>query len=607
MGRHLKCQKGLPEGKFRIPLVQKDTVLVANRIAGTGDGNVLIELANGRVSLISESLLDEDFDVFEHQNQSDLPIKFLAFEDAVKADWMSIQPAELHRMLNQDKFGLYLENSKKVHHEHEEVVTNTSSTLSSLRYYPEKRSYENLVHAIRNDVPTQLARGRLWNQGISLASLAFEIDTDLGLEIAEANLHMATRKSLVRAFMVYTELQFAANQHSKVNRILQNYEKWKIPDRKYSFLRDVLLEKVSTEDPWQMYQYYLLSGNYKKADAKLEHFKSLNADQKKLFREAQERLSRSRDPIFSLLSEKEKVVFLQHIERLKKKLAYCGRPVLEKYGSFELEELFIELDLLKDTYGNRSLEYSNLLLYILEQRGYDGPRFDSGDLLWAGIFIKEFYGPIRAASVFALTQKTGTINYTGTSHGKDATRAQFVTESSFYFVSCLEKDNFNQLHDHNLLPLAKEITWHSFQTGSRAKVGSAAHNYTSLATEMHRKMLHMTDEAEKVIEFYGDIQQNSQTTAEKNGAIMRQAEYLAFSEYKPEDALDLLSPLMDDMRDGYDKLFVFRVIARIGKKFHEVRGRVESIHVELMSSAEFDEKAETRLEQIYTLNPYLKK
>jgi len=528
-----KHRKYIPVGialliLFSIFLVRKDR----------GRGNLSIQLADGRyINAVACQLTSPDLLKVTFQNgvESFVPTKLLHPKKAEKyldgsvhtqgsveksdlpapeypvADWFTEQPVELIALIKSDSYGEYKSDvpyqESLIPKGTLEGTPDAGVTLSDLRYYPGKRSLANFSTALANELPKTLSKPRLAPGLDGLLSTALSLDRQYAVAIAEAMVRFAPKNDYVHSVELLCEVYFRAGEKEKLTALVKAPEKWILKSKKTKIFDELQLKSDDGfAQSWFEVQLALLSG----ADAKeVERLLTLSetaieevppkkqAKLRQLVTQARNRQTFSKKP-YEALGEQDRERLESIAKRYDTKLKMRDVPLLERYAFMSEADILAEIKVHSQVYGNMSNQTADLILYLMEQRGYDGVGISVGDLLWGGIHTKGAYGKKRSLPIFSLAQKTAVLN-PGPSHSKQTLSNQFGVEAGLYFSEAMKgKDAMLEmkfLHAHLM-----EITEKSIKISKSSPVHSAAGHYrTSMTRERWGKMAQLPEYRDQLI------------------------------------------------------------------------------------------------------------
>jgi len=392
-----------------------------------------------------------------------------------KAEWLSVESWELVEALLDEKvearIGSYETIGKKRERKRTKIKVE-EVTLNDLRYYPNKRTVEGLIHVLERDIEKVLSKGEGQINLGKYIPIAADLDISIAIELAEADLRQATHKNRRKKVERCLELYLLSDQDDKLADFFSDPYDW-LPATKSPTLKP-LLRRLESKVPDEMeYKLYsdLLEGN-------LDRFT------KRYLKQKETTGSFSAKSILTDLAigTPHKLGSIDDlIQRVKLTASVRQLPFLERMAKFTEGELVSRLPVQSELYGAMSAEVTNTVLYLIEQRRYCGADIPVGTLLWAGIYASS-QDNLRAAPLFHLTQKTAGVNFTGQYWGKGALQSQFGVEASGYYIECFErnedlrqKEPFKQTA-HQMSDFAYELAFDSPENSKARRYGYMAFN-----------------------------------------------------------------------------------------------------------------------------------
>lgn len=453
---------------------------------------IMVRFSNGVTSKVPKKIVDETkspeifrYSVNERFIDQEREMSKVLYE---KADWLTLQPYETVSYSKSNNFALYKSdlNERSTKLPEGNVKPDENITFHDLRYYPEKRSYENFKLAFQKEIPNLLSKPRENPRLETFLRMVLEIDDEYSKSLAEASLRFSDKKTYVDSFEVLCEVYYKTGDFKELERIVSRYSKWRVSKGNTKLFKNLYYE---TSDPitqvWLDVQYAVLTGANVEKPIERAGLLVNNDDSKKnqkyqkLIVKAVDRNIFHKNP-FENLSEVDKIKIEEVSHKYKNLLDQQDVPLLERYAYLSEEELLSKINLYSKVYGNMSNETADVILYLLEQRNYDGVKIPVNDLLWSAIHTMGDYDKYRAMPIFSLTQKTAVLN-PGDSHSKKVLSEQFGVEAGLYYARTFHGKN-SQKKLSGLLTHMEELTRKSVELSKNAAKQSKAYSYRSIVT-----------------------------------------------------------------------------------------------------------------------------
>jgi hypothetical protein len=401
---------------------------------------------------------------------------------------VGITPAELAKKLKDiSGFGTYATDKPRA----PIVATNRVAeaggpALERLYYYPQERSLPRLLGALQKELPGMLAKLETKVNLDRALNVAFAVDTATAVCVAEANLRLCDEADVPKALLQLASAYQAAGEMGKLKGMLRKTEdrglktedSFVIPARK-TFIPEldaVLPPRPVGEDAlnlWHNHQLALLKGDLHEAKETARQL-SVVSEQlsvgtapevallKKLAAAAQARVDRLETGIVnrqaakpaqddtstaqssSLSSLHSSPSALSAAFAAIERLATTGHePLTNRLAKLSDEQVVEMVKQSAATYGRMSDETADLILYLIEQRDYNGTEIPVDVLLWAGIHVKA-QRPARSIPILAEAQRVGMLRWWD---AKQETAAQFAVEAGVYLAECVVQDKKTRLMD----------------------------------------------------------------------------------------------------------------------------------------------------------------
>jgi hypothetical protein len=256
---------------------------------------------------------------------------------------------------------------------------------------------------------------------------------------------------------------------------------------------------------WRNHQTALARGEVQRASTLLEQVKQmpiedLTKKEAKAFKRvvpiAERRMNRFREGLLAGLDEKTKQQVLTQFDHVDYLLSTLGMPKVAAWATLTEDQL---LDLVKKTAENKGRQHvqtTDLALYVIEQRGYDGVEIDIGTLLWGGISVQESYGGLRSIPMFILTQKTGVLNR-GRTHSQQTLSDQFAVEAAIYAQQRM-REELTVRRQPEIKRLMIDLTERAYHLSAKAPKQSPAYGYHRMAASSHATAMKINGDKKKV-------------------------------------------------------------------------------------------------------------
>lgn len=425
-----------------------------------------------------------------------------------RADWMPRQPAELVRVLRAPGFGEYRTDLPRRAATMPTAADRTpradGPNVGRLFYYAGERNLPDLLGAMSREVPGAINRLQLRNFLNQPLKVALSVDGETARRIAEAAVRMAAPGDAPAMLTQWVQIVRDHGRDSDLHAFLAAGERFLLPaDNGFLPEIDAVLYPLDGETPealWQHHQLALLLGDAQRAAQTLRRFETaLAADpalQKKhgkLLAGARARLLRLTNGIGAGLDASGQDALAGILRRTADDLANDGVPMVERLAGRSIPDLIETLASYSSIYGEQSDHVCDLLLYLIEQRRYDGLDIPIGTLLWGGIHIQSHYCRMRAIPVFALAQKTGVLNR-GPTHSRQVLSDQFAAEAGIYAWRMVRGRHYRErprhVHDTIEAMLLKSISigLNAPERGKASHYGRLAQrNYWSALLSVRKK------------------------------------------------------------------------------------------------------------------------
>jgi hypothetical protein len=462
--------------------------------SSVSDDRLEVFFASGIKSIVSKSTLNANgvsrwFTGETHHKGSVTEPRFVSVTYPV-AGWFTHQPVKLIELVNAENFGVYKSDISYdlslVKRGRRKLKPVEGVSLSDLRYYPQKRSYANFQAAIERDLPAQIVKPKI-NPGVdALLRIALSLDKVYSVALAEATVRYSSKSDYVQSVETLCEVYLRTGNKRQLSKFINDHETWRVSRDESDLFKTLSVTGESDlSRAWFSFQLAILSG---KSNSKIESrlgefldvFEGANNKQKKRFiavkKQAEAREIFHDDP-FQNLNEEGKLKLRSVASRYAFQLKSLDIPLLERYALLSEEKIIDDIKLYSRVYGNMSNKMVDLILYLMEQRGYDGVDIAVSDLLWGGIHIQGEYGKKRAMPVFALAQKTAVMN-PGSTHSKQILAQQFAVESGVYYCKSL-KDKFYIIRNPELSLVGLEMSQKGIEIAYDDNSGTYAKRYSA--------------------------------------------------------------------------------------------------------------------------------
>ncbi|GEM_PF-6053821 len=442
---------------FPLPLADGRELYVA-AVSGERVGLVELYFSNGQKGWLPSSLLapELDIDALREKTRDVIPglprQKELEYPEAA---WLELEPSEFSWLCEPETLGMYPSDRRvgELHSAKEEewVPVEEAPALSEMRYFADKRSLPNLLGALQKELPGMMGKYRLDPVGNDALHLAAGLDGEAAIVFAERSLRYCSNSEYAQRLECYLRLCADAGKYEVVSEFLKrDGHLW---DPKYSAAKAAserigsLLASGNVQGAWAQHQVSLWQGDLSRAAKHLERVPAQleQAAQKqkktwaKLAPQVEGRMLRLQaSSLEEWATGEEQHAVREALSRVERQVAYRNVPMLERYATLPIPELLQELRARVATYGRASEPVSDFILYLLEQRGYNGTDIPIDQLLWNAIAVRGRGDDPRAAGMFLLTQKTGGIGFDPNKiYGRWAMNNKFTTEAGVYLVKVL--------------------------------------------------------------------------------------------------------------------------------------------------------------------------
>jgi len=369
--------------------------------------------------------------------------------------------------------------------------------FSDLRYYPKKRTRPALLQVLGQDLEKVLSKEKGLLDLTKYLPIATDIDLELAVELAEADLRQATGKTRKRKTVICLELYLLADETDKIKDFLDDPYDW-VPEYRVPALAALLKANAGkgADSEFRTAYGHLLTGNVK------------------AFRKKQVGVTASgEESPFGHLALDQSVKAGSYeglIGTLKTKFTVREFAFLERMAVFTNEEVISDIEVLSEVFGAMSSPVADRVLYLIEQRRYCGTGIPVRNLLWTGIYVKG-RDAVRAAPVFHLAQKTAGMNFTGQYWGKGAIQAQFGVESAGYFLECFEEHK-KLVKRPPYRQAADGMTAFAYQLAINSPDSSKARGYASMAFQNRRKVLSNPADTGPLVDFLRTVATSSKSS-----------------------------------------------------------------------------------------------
>jgi hypothetical protein len=568
--------KGISKG-FKLDL-KDGRSLYAAQVQAVDEGNFLeLYFPIGRVTLAQSIFTPETLEQFgdgavhtiegwsleDHQPH----VK----NDAPPAEWLSMEASEVAlRTRGFSGFGIYASDKpyqriSKV--AKDRTVAEKSPGLSKMFYYRDRRNFPALLKSLQ-DFPKTFEKIEIKNRLNQALVIATSLDTETAVALAECQVRMASPNELPAALSKLIETYYTSGQFVELQKMAERREDY-VPVMTVPFPPEIadnyyFKSRKDVKTSWRNHQTALARGEVQRAATLLEQVKQMPIEDltkkeakafKKVVPIAERRMNRFREGLLAGLDEKTQQQVLKQFDYVDFLLSTLGTPKVAAWATLTEDQL---LDLVKKTAENKGRQHvqtTDLALYLIEQRGYDGVEIDIGTLLWGGISVQESYGRIRSLPMFILTQKTGVLNR-GQTHSQQTLSDQFVVQSAPYAKKAIGRDRTYRKIDE-LRPVIFDIMDRSIEISSKAPGHTKAYGYHYMAVSAKRTLFSIYGDNQGQLEYTKSLMNDRHPTIRlrsklslgkgrhRNGGTERAIELLKSAAKEYRSPADVWRPIFE--------------------------------------------------------------
>jgi hypothetical protein len=454
--------------------------------------------------------------------------------EAPRAEWLSMEASEVTlRIRSFSGFGIYTSDKPFQRISivaKDRAVADSSPGLSKMFYYRDRRNFPALLNSLQT-FPETFEKIEVKNRLGQAQVIASSLDTETAVALAECQLRMASPKELPAAISNLIETYYTSGRFVELEKMAKQRENY-VPVMTVPFPPEVAdaYQLTAGEDVktlWRNHQTALAKGEVQRASTLLEQFKQAPteglpkkeaATVKKVVSIAENRMKRFREGLLGGLEEGTKEQVLNQFDYVDFLLSTLGMPKVAAWATLTEDQL---LDLVMKTAENKGRQHvqtTDLALYLIEQRGYDGVEIDIGTLLWGGISVQESYGGLRSIPMFILTQKTGVLNR-GETHSQQTLSDQFAVEAGIYALQRMQKE-LTVRKQPEIKRLMLDLTEHAYHLSAQAPKQSKAYGYHSMAASSYTTAMKNYDDKKKVEMLYRRIFEESPSASVRQDACL---------------------------------------------------------------------------------------
>ncbi len=366
-----------------------------------------------------------------------------------------VQPDKLADILSDRiEFGSYYLDEEQPRTGIDRTPDRDPDPLGDQRWHVKRRSYSNLLGALRDRLPEVLESEKSARGPIRTACrIACSVDAPAGAGFAEANLRLAPMKKLPQAITRLAASYWLAKEYDRLDALLQAGPDYRptvgagigFPSEVKSILQSVgEAERLRADDgqgddnarPKSVgLQLALIRGDVEMAEAALEKIESQKA--KKTYAPLVKRLRNGLKA--SAGTEKHKKRLKKAFTEARRQLEDVRKPVHRRFANWPIERLEKHLAWTSDAIGGYTDPVADILAYMVEQRDYRRVKVSSGTALIAAKRFCARSSPARALPMFLLCQKVGYLGDEGQfdEDGPNAMVAFNAFEAPVYFAKTI--------------------------------------------------------------------------------------------------------------------------------------------------------------------------
>ncbi len=414
-------------------------------------------------------------------------------------------------------------------------------TIQQMYYFADKRERMAFLEALAKEMPAILANKNPSETFRRAFEIARSVAPEMCVELAGAAVLTCDPKQLAASLAQLADAHGMIGDRNKAETILNQPDKHKmlVGENWLSGIRYEVSQGDGPTDMIAQFHQSVLTGSTKKAESilnKMRELITIPEDKKQKTKATFDKktlgafagkLARVKGEIVSGLSEADmenmKVAMSAAIIAGNSELGYSDR-----LRNLSAEKLLAMVDQLCDIYGRQSDQMVDLILYLIEERGYSGTDISVDKMLWGAIHAKSRYNKIRAIPMFMLAQKVG-MGKRGTSPSQHALSDQFAVEAGIYIIQSMDLKESLVVE---MAPVWERAIWNSVELANKKETHGRAKAYNYMATAYLTNFYNNIHDSAKLRAAYIYLAENSlslqvqaEATLDLSRILVREKDY----------------------------------------------------------------------------------